>query len=158
MKVIILITIFCISFSTGAQSVLTLQPGTSMGVTTGANLCVNVINGSGMLYGGGTICGGLVAIEPVTSNEIPASFDMQQNYPNPFNPVTVIKYQIPQATYLTVKLYDQLGREILTLFAGDRQAGYYELTVDGTNLASGIYFCRLISQGFSKIIKMSLIK
>jgi len=158
MKTIILITILCISSSVYTQSALTLGAGTSMGVTTGANLCANVINGSGILYGGGTICGGLVAVEPITSLEIPQTFDMLQNYPNPFNPVTVIKYQIPNASYLTIKMYDQLGRETATLYEGEQETGYYQATVDGTNLASGIYYCRLTSEGFTKVIKMLLIK
>ena len=158
MKTIILITILLLAFSANSQSVLTLETGSSMGVTTGANLCANVINGSGILYGSGNICGGLVAIDPVTSNELPGTFNMSQNYPNPFNPVTVIKYQLPEAAYVNVKLYDQLGREILQLFAGERQAGFYELTVDGTNLASGMYFCTLKAGDHSGVIKMLLVK
>lgn len=158
MKTIILITILCISSSVSSQSSLSLGAGTSMGVTTGANLCANVINGPGTLYGGGTICGGIVAVEPVVSNELPTSFEMFQNYPNPFNPVTVIKYQIPKATHLTIKLYDQLGRELGLLYDGDQQSGYYQATVDGTNLASGIYYCSLNAGEFSKVIKMILVK
>lgn len=158
MKTIIIITILLLAISANSQSVLTLGTGSSMGVTTGANLCANVINGPGILYGGGNICGGLVAVDPAASNEQPGTFNMSQNYPNPFNPVTVIRYQLPQAAFVSVKLYDQLGREILQLFAGERQAGFYELTVDGTNLASGIYYCRLIAGDYTKIIKMSLIK
>jgi hypothetical protein len=158
MKTIILITILCISSSVSSQSALTLDAGTSMGVLTGANLCANVINGPGILYGGGTICGGLVAIDPVISAEIPQTFDILQNYPNPFNPVTVIKYQIPNAAYLTIKLYDQLGRETATLYEGQQQTGYYQATVDGTNLASGIYYCRFTTGSFTKIIKMLMVK
>jgi Secretion system C-terminal sorting domain len=158
MKTIILITILCISSSICSQSSLSLGAGTSMGVTTGANLCANVINGSGILYGGGTICGGLVAIEPVTSVEMPQTFDLLQNYPNPFNPVTVIKYQLPQAAYVSIKLYDQLGKVVKVLYEGEQQTGYYEASVDGKDLASGIYFCRLNAGNFSKVIKMMLVK
>jgi hypothetical protein len=141
------------------QSVFTYSSGSSIGVLSGADLCANIIGGSGIIYGGGTICGGLVSIEPIVSNELPATFDMLQNYPNPFNPVTVIKYQLPKANYVTIKLYDQLGREAAVLYEGNQQAGYYQASVDGTNLASGIYFCRITSgEGFSKVIKMSLIK
>mgnify|MGYP001209394621 FL=1 len=157
MQKIIILLLFVV-LPAGAQSILTLQPGTSMGVTTGANLCVSVINGSGILYGGGTICGGLVAVEPAASNELPGTFNMSQNYPNPFNPVTKVNYQLPKAEYVNITLYDQLGREILQLFAGERQAGFYELTVDGTNLASGLYFCTLKAGEHSGVIKISLIK
>ncbi len=157
MQKIIILLLFVV-LPAGAQSILTLQPGTSMGVTTGANLCVSVINGSGILYGGGTICGGLVAVEPAASNELPGTFNMSQNYPNPFNPVTKVNYQLPKTEYVNITLYDQLGREVLQLFAGERQAGFYELTVDGTNLASGLYFCTLKAGEHSGVIKISLIK
>ena len=89
---------------------------------------------------------------------IPDDFSVSQNYPNPFNPVTKVNYQLPKTEYVNITLYDQLGREILQLFAGERQAGFYELTVDGTNLASGLYFCTLKAGEHSGVIKMSLIK
>ena len=158
MKTLILTAILFLTASAGSQSVLTLGSGTSMGVLTGTNLCVTIINGSGILYGGGGICGGLVGIDPVVSNELPGSFDMLQNYPNPFNPVTMIKYQLPKSAYLTIKLYDELGRESAVLYEGLQPAGYYQQTVDGSDLASGIYFCRINAEGYSKVIKMSLIK
>jgi hypothetical protein len=157
MKSLIILTFLIITASASSQSVLTLGSGTSLGVLTGTNLCSDIINGSGILYGNGTICGVLVAIEPV-SNELPSSFDMSQNYPNPFNPVSTIKYQLPKANYVTIKLYDQLGREAGILYEGSQLAGYYQATVDGTNLASGIYFCRINTSDYSKVIKMSLIK
>ena len=158
MKTVVLLTFLLLTASASAQSVLTLGSGTSMGVLTGANLCANIINGSGILYGGGEICGGLVAIDPAILNELPTDFDMFQNYPNPFNPVTTIKYPLPKASYLTIKLYDQLGRELGILYEGNQQAGYYRVMVDGTNLASGIYFCRITAEGFTKVIKMLMIK
>ncbi|MEO8512978.1 MAG: T9SS type A sorting domain-containing protein [Ignavibacteria bacterium] len=158
MKTLILTAFLIMTASASSQSVLTLGAGTSMGVLTGANLCANVINGSGLLYGGGTICGGLVSVEPITSNELPTSFEMFQNYPNPFNPVTKIQYQLPKANYVSIKLFDQLGKETAILFEGEQQAGYYQVTVEGRNLASGIYYCRLNAADYQKVIKMSLIK
>jgi hypothetical protein len=158
MKTLIIIAFLFLTVAARSQSVLTLETGSTLGVLTGANLCVDVINGPGILYGGGFICGGLVGIEPVVSNAQPTSFSMSQNYPNPFNPVTMIKYQLPKATYLTIKLYDQLGKETLAIFEGSQQAGYYQITVDGINLASGIYYCRITTENFTKVIKMSLIK
>ncbi len=158
MKTLIILTVLLLTASANSQSVLTLGPGTSLGVLTGTNLCADIINGTGILYGNGTICGVLVAIDPVVSNELPSSFDMSQNYPNPFNPVSTIKYQLPKANFVTIKLYDQLGKEAGILYEGNQQAGYYQLSVDGTNLASGIYFCRINAADYSKVIKMSLIK
>ncbi len=101
--------------------------------------------------------GAITNIQTINNN-IPAGYSLSQNYPNPFNPVTVIKYQIPKANYVSIKLYDQLGRELGILYEGDQQAGYYQATVDGTNLASGVYFCRITIAGYNKVIKMSLIK
>jgi len=158
MKTLIVITFLFLTASLYSQSVLTLGSGTSMGVLTGANLCVTIINGTGTLYGGGGICGGLVGVEPISANEIPSSFEMFQNYPNPFNPVTTIKYQIPNSNYVRIVLYDQLGKEAGILFNGNQQAGFYRLTVDGTNLSTGVYYCRLTAGDYSKVIKISLIK
>ncbi len=89
---------------------------------------------------------------------IPKDFSLSQNYPNPFNPVTMIDYQIPEESYVAIKLYDQLGRETLVLFEGNRQAGYYRLTIDGSNFASGVYYCRLSAGKYSAVIKMLLVK
>jgi hypothetical protein len=93
-----------------------------------------------------------------SGSDIPKDLSVSQNYPNPFNPVTMINYQLPKAGNVTIKLYDQLGRESGTLFDGSRQAGSYMVTVDGANLASGIYYCRINTADNSKVIKMSLIK
>lgn len=163
--------VFCIAVSgsvvrySSAQSVLTLQPGTTMGVLAGADLCVNSIIGGGTLYGNGTICGGLVNIEPVYQNEIPKNFDMYQNYPNPFNPATVINYQLPVNSYVNIKVYDQLGREVYNLFEAEQNAGFYVLSFDGKELASGIYYYRISAislsnkdSWFTKTMRMSLIK
>jgi len=158
MKTIILITILFVASSIYSQSVLTLGSGTTLGVLSGADMCANVINGSAFVYGGGTLCGGLVSVDPVASSEIPQAFDLLQNYPNPFNPVTVIKYQLPQSAYTSIKLFDQLGREARVLYEGEHQAGYYQLSIDGRNLASGIYFCKLSAGNFTKVIKMMLVK
>jgi hypothetical protein len=100
----------------------------------------------------------MISSVKLLSNDLPVGFILNQNYPNPFNPVTSVKYQIPKAAYVSIKLFDVLGRETLTLFEGDQKAGYYMLTVDGNNLASGIYFCRFNAADYSKVIKMSLIK
>ncbi len=159
-KTLIILIFLLLTAVTGtrSQSVLTIGSGTSVGILTGADLCANIINRSGIIYGGGTICGGLLLIEPAASNELPSSFEMFQNYPNPFNPVTVIKYQMPKASYMSIKIYDELGKVAATIYEGNQHAGYFQATVDGTDFASGIYFCKITAGNFSKTIKMSLIK
>ena len=83
---------------------------------------------------------------------------MSQNYPNPFNPVSIINYQIPKTGFVAIKLYDLLGKEVAVLYDNIQQAGYYKAIVDGANLSSGVYLCRITAEGFTKTIKMSLIK
>ena len=168
-KTLIILTSLLITNPVGSQSVLSLGSGTSMGITTGANLCANTINGQGILYGGGTICGGLVAIEPVVSNELPLSFDMSQNYPNPFNPATKIRFSIPASqiewSRVSLTIYDILGNQIAVLVNRQLQPGTYEIDFDGENYSSGIYYYRLnVSQAgssagdFTQTKKMVLIK
>jgi hypothetical protein len=92
------------------------------------------------------------------STEIPYTFSLFQNYPNPFNPSTNIKYQIPKNSFVSLKVFDLLGREVQTLVNEKQSAGIYEATFDGTNLSSGIYFYKIESPDFSKTMKMVLVK
>jgi len=158
MKIKIIFFAVLITCSLSAQSVLTLDAGTTMGVFPGADLCANTINGSGVIYGGGTVCGGIVAVEPVLTNEIPESFGISQNYPNPFNPVTTIKYQLPVLSKVNITVYDILGRVSAVLIDSRQAAGYYSVTFDAGDLSSGIYICKIEAGSFVKSMKMSVIK
>jgi hypothetical protein len=97
---------------------------------------------------------------------IPEKFNLYQNYPNPFNPVTKIKFEIPSGfpigTFgndnVVLKVYDILGKEIITLVNEKLSPGSYEVSFDGNNLSSGIYFYRLIAGDFIASKKMILIK
>jgi hypothetical protein len=90
--------------------------------------------------------------------EIPKKFSLNQNYPNPFNPVTKIKFALPISGNVSLKIYDLLGNEVYVLDNSYRQAGYYEADFDASNLASGVYFYKLESEGFTATKKMLLIK
>jgi hypothetical protein len=99
--------------------------------------------------------------------ELPQEFALRQNVPNPFNPTSIISYQLPgeNTRYnVSLKVYDILGREAATLVDGMKGAGYYSATFDGSHLASGIYFARIIAspedsnKPFTKIVKMLLMK
>ena len=68
---------------------------------------------------------------------------LTQNYPNPFNPSTKIGYELPHNMTASLKVYNSLGQALSTLFNGDQEAGYHEVTFDGTSFASGVYFYRL---------------
>ncbi len=83
---------------------------------------------------------------------------LYQNYPNPFNPSTRIKYDIPQNGNVTLKIYDINGREVRTLVNGFRPQGTYEAEFNSAGLSSGIYYYRLSSGNYTRVMKMSLIK
>lgn len=89
---------------------------------------------------------------------VPVNFDLSQNYPNPFNPETKINYSIPNSGNISLKIYNELGKEIMTLFDGYKNAGTYEITFNGSELTSGIYFYRMETSGFVSTKKMLLIK
>ena len=86
------------------------------------------------------------------------TFGLYQNFPNPFNPSTKIIYQIPEISFVTIKVFDVLGKEIATLVNGEKPAGNYEVKFDGTNLPSGIYFYQLRAGSFVQTKKMLMIK
>jgi hypothetical protein len=86
------------------------------------------------------------------------SFELSQNYPNPFNPVTIIKYQIPELNFVTLKIYDVLGSEVTTLVNEEKPVGSYELEFNATDLPSGVYLYKLQAGSFVETKKMILIK
>jgi len=97
--------------------------------------------------------------EPLINNgNTPYKYDLSQNYPNPFNPATVISYQIPKAGIVKLIVYDILGREVKVLVNESKPAGSYNVTFDGTSLASGLYLYRITSGNFTETKKMVLLK
>ncbi|HEY9166536.1 MAG TPA: Ig-like domain-containing protein [Candidatus Kryptonia bacterium] len=88
----------------------------------------------------------------------PASFELYQNYPNPFNPTTVIGYRLSANSYVTLKVYDVLGREIGALVDGRQNAGYHSVVFDAGNLPSGVYFYRIVTDNSRSIRKMLMVK
>jgi photosystem II stability/assembly factor-like uncharacterized protein len=109
-----------------------------------------------------TTTGGIIIIKNI-NKEIPQYCFLYQNYPNPFNPVTKIKFEIPSvgqrhAFDLQLKVYDILGREVQTLVNEQLQPGTYEVTFDGSNLPSGIYFYQLKAGDYIETRKMILLK
>ena len=94
------------------------------------------------------------------SSDLPSSFELSQNYPNPFNPSTVINYQLPSPGYVTLKVYDLLGREVATLVNEYKNAGSYNshFSILNSELSSGIYFYTIQSGNFAQTKKMILIK
>jgi len=92
------------------------------------------------------------------STEIPDAFALHQNYPNPFNPLTIVNYQLPVESHVTLKIYDMLGREVMTLVDEVQEAGYKAVEWDATGFASGVYLYRLQAGEFIFTKKLVLMK
>jgi hypothetical protein len=89
---------------------------------------------------------------------IPKQFSLSQNYPNPFNPSTVINYEVPKTSHISLIIYDILGREVTNLVNENKSAGYYSITYNAKNLPSGIYFYKIQADKFSSVKKMILMR
>jgi hypothetical protein len=114
---------------------------------------------NGIQYG---ILLGTIGIKPV-STEIPADFKLYQNYPNPFNPTTKLRFGVPSsvrrgAGVVLLVIYDILCREVRTLINKVLQPGTYEVTFDGENLPSGVYYYSLIAGSYKETKKMVLLR
>ena len=92
------------------------------------------------------------------NNKIPSIYSLEQNYPNPFNPSTVISYQIPDKGFVSLKVYDVLGKEITMLVNEEESAGSYKVRFNGNGLPSGIYFYKIQAGNYTSVKKMILIK
>ncbi|MDE3057243.1 MAG: phosphodiester glycosidase family protein [Bacteroidota bacterium] len=91
-------------------------------------------------------------------NSLPSSFTLFQNYPNPFNPATHLRFTIADVRFVTLKVYDVLGREVATLVNEQKSPGTYEVQFDGSRLSSGVYFYRLTAGNFVDTKKFVLMK
>ena len=85
-------------------------------------------------------------------------FRISQNYPNPFNPSTTIEYQIPQASFVTIKVYDVLGKEVVTLINEEKPSGIHEVNFEPKELTSGLYLYKISAGGFEQTKKMLFLK
>lgn len=104
-----------------------------------------------------TTNGGVIGIEPI-GNEIPKAFSLSQNYQNPFNPTTIIEFALPKAGNVLLKVFDESGKEILSLISEYISAGNYKYELDMSEYSSGIYFYRIESNDFADTKKMVLVK
>jgi photosystem II stability/assembly factor-like uncharacterized protein len=108
---------------------------------------------------GGDSWNEVTSIQVIKSDVITISkYKLHQNYPNPFNPNTTIKYQIPEISFVTIKVYDVLGKEVATLVNEEKPAGNYDIEFDGEGITSGIYFYQLQAGSFVETKKMIMIK
>lgn len=89
---------------------------------------------------------------------VPKRFALDQNYPNPFNPTTAISYQLSAVGFVSLKVYDLLGREVATLVDEVRPAGFYTVRWNASSMPSGVYLYRLQTRDFVQTKKMILLK
>jgi len=89
---------------------------------------------------------------------VPTDYALDQNYPNPFNPVTTITYQLPKSGSVTLKIYDMLGKEVITLVNEQKEMGKYTVQFDASLLASGMYVYQLRANEYTSTKKMLLLK
>jgi len=150
-----------------------LRPQDATGSTTSYQVMFN-FNSSVKPSLGDTLK--IVTIKPITSNDIfrftadkdfilsvkdklvLSGFQLHQNYPNPFNPSTVISYQLAAGAYVTLKIYDVLGKEVKTLVNEQQEMGRYTIQFDASSLASGMYFYQLKANDYTSTMKMLLLK
>lgn len=92
------------------------------------------------------------------SNSIPLDYSMSQNYPNPFNPTTKIRYNIPVHSFVSLKVFDVLGKEVLTLVSKEMEPGSYDVEMNAAILSSGIYFYQIKAGNFVQTRRMMLLK
>ena len=161
---------FCNFFPNFKDSVLVCDTSRIPGVTMGTgvnpnsyalyNMVWTVFNkdsaGVSMLYAYGKKIS-TSSIRQIGTN-IPARYNLQQNYPNPFNPVTLINFDIPRQSKVTLLVYDILGRKTALLLNEVKPAGSYSVQFDASHLTSGIYFYKLDAGTFSEVKKMIVVK
>ncbi len=98
-----------------------------------------------------------ILIHNITT-EIPSKYDLAQNYPNPFNPSTNLEFGISDLGFVSLKIYDLIGKEIVTLVDEKLNPGSYKVEFDAGSLMSGVYFYRLTAGDFTDTKKMLLVK
>jgi hypothetical protein len=94
----------------------------------------------------------------ITSGDIPSVFKLHVNYPNPFNPATKIRFDVPKNVFISIKIFDVLGREVVTLINEDLQPGKYEVHWDASQFSSGVYYYIMKAGDFTETRKMILMK
>jgi hypothetical protein len=100
----------------------------------------------------------MVTSVPLSVGEAPQVFTLAQNYPNPFNPSTTIRYELARSGNVKLEVYNTMGQSIALLVNSRQEAGYHEVTFDGSRSSSGLYFYRMQAGQYVATKKMLLLK
>ncbi len=162
---------FLISPGPNQQSVALVPPGTTeewVSVDIPLSDFVPPVNltevfqlmftGNGTIYLDNIYFSTMISDVKEIQDAVPADFTLEQNYPNPFNPSTNIRFSLPEANQVTLKVFDMLGQEVVTLVNEFINAGSYEVSFDASNLPTGIYTYSITAGDFQSVKKMMLIK
>ncbi|MFZ1080555.1 MAG: T9SS type A sorting domain-containing protein [Candidatus Kryptoniota bacterium] len=149
--------------STPSAIFVSTNSGTSWSPDTYMGVSVYAVCGTNLFAGGNglwrkSISEMLTNVRNDRDQNIPYSFGIEQNYPNPFNPSTTIVYQLPRNTFVTLEVFDVLGRRVQTLVSQPQTAGIRSAVFNATDLPSGMYFCRLEAGTYHDTKKMLLLK
>lgn len=97
-------------------------------------------------------------VSAISEDRTPLSYSLLQNYPNPFNSSTMIRFALPTNSHVSIKIFNSLGKEIITLMDEAKSAGYYNIQFNAVNNPSGIYYCRMKAENFIDTRKILLLK
>jgi photosystem II stability/assembly factor-like uncharacterized protein len=104
----------------------------------------------------------IVSSEPLSAdddlNKIPSDFSLEQNYPNPFNPTTNFEFRIAKGGFVSLKIYDLLGKEVATVVNEEKSAGNYKVDFNASGISSGVYFYKLTTRNFTQTKKLVLLR
>ncbi len=135
------------------------------GIQTSRLIRINTANGTGTVIGSFGITSMLaMAMTSDSTTDVPlagtvsSEYHLSQNYPNPFNPTTIIKFQISSTSFVTLNVFDVLGREVALLVHEAKESGSYAVTFDASSLASGVYYYRLQAGEFVQTRKLLLLR
>jgi hypothetical protein len=123
------------------------------------NLIIYVSDGTSTLLGQSKAIvakAGVTGVEQ--NNSLPTAYSLLQNYPNPFNPSTTIEFGLPNASNVTLKVYNMLGEEVASVVNQTMTAGYHTVVFDASKLASGMYIYRIVAGNFIQVKKMTMLK
>jgi len=113
---------------------------------------------NGQMVNPGVIPFSNVRYKGLFGNNLPINISLSQNFPNPFNPTTTIEYALPEASHVTLDVYDILGRKVTTLVSELKQPGYHQVTWNAADQTSGMYFYKIQAGDFTETKKMLLLK